>query len=141
VAVKAHRVIETQTVMTPFVYDCFRHLVWGKYLEPTKTSRKVLNARRKREQDLHLTVDSAVGLETLEDGATPESGPIDRESRGERTTRAGATPTTSTAQARQPSAEARDAKVQEELVGRDVQMTVRPANDGHMTVRPSFVMS
>ena len=27
IAVKAQRVIETQTVVTPFVYDCFRHLV------------------------------------------------------------------------------------------------------------------
>ena len=58
-AVRAQKVREGFTVVTPFVYNCFKALPWGKFLSVVEPNPKVLKLRRRREKALHLTVNSA----------------------------------------------------------------------------------
>ena len=54
-AIKQQPSVQLDTVVTPFVYECFKHLRWGRFLKMVKPSRKVSLARRDREEQLHLT--------------------------------------------------------------------------------------
>lgn len=48
---------ENSTLVTPFVYACFKHISWGRFLKPRRPSPKVLKARQGKEKGLHQTFD------------------------------------------------------------------------------------
>ncbi|KAI9779979.1 MAG: DNA methyltransferase Dim-2 [Peltula sp. TS41687] len=56
-AVRPQRTVEQLTVVTPFVYDCFKDMPWGKFLRPMEPGPKVTKDRRRKEETLGLTVD------------------------------------------------------------------------------------
>jgi DNA (cytosine-5)-methyltransferase 1 len=55
-AVKEHHFKIENTVVTPYVYECFKRLPFGEYFNVIAPSPKVLVSRRKREMKLDLTV-------------------------------------------------------------------------------------
>lgn len=61
-AVREQKVVEQLTVVTPFVYGCFKHLPWGKFLNPVEPDPRAFKLRRRREQAFHLTADSPVHM-------------------------------------------------------------------------------
>lgn len=61
-AVRQQRSVENSTVVTPFVYDCFKRLPWGNFLRSVEPDPKVLKQRRRRGKALNLTVDSAMDM-------------------------------------------------------------------------------
>ncbi|KAI9822139.1 MAG: DNA methyltransferase Dim-2 [Thelocarpon impressellum] len=82
-AVKAQKGPEERTVVTPFVYQCFKNMKWGEYLKVMKPSRKVFEARRAREEALSLTVDSREGGLLAPREESPEIEYVGHESKGE----------------------------------------------------------
>ncbi|KAI9809617.1 MAG: hypothetical protein M1825_000049 [Sarcosagium campestre] len=56
-AVKEHSIKQTQTVVTPYVYECFKHLSFGRFLEPVTPDLDVSRNRNTQKEALHLTVD------------------------------------------------------------------------------------
>ncbi|KAI9787643.1 MAG: DNA methyltransferase Dim-2 [Geoglossum umbratile] len=55
-AVKEHRFKTENTIVTPYVYECFKRLPFGGYFNVITPSPKVLASRREREVKLDLTV-------------------------------------------------------------------------------------
>ncbi|KAH0538515.1 hypothetical protein FGG08_004902 [Glutinoglossum americanum] len=55
--VKEHHFKTENTVVTPYVYECFKRLPFGGYFNVITQSSKVLASRRKREMKLDLTVE------------------------------------------------------------------------------------
>lgn len=47
--------VETSTIVTPFVYECFKHISWARFLEPRKPYAKVLEASYGTERALKPT--------------------------------------------------------------------------------------
>ncbi|KAH0562094.1 hypothetical protein GP486_003210 [Trichoglossum hirsutum] len=56
-AVKEHRSRVENTVVTPYVYECFKRFPFGEYFNVITPSSKVLASRRKRGLNLDLTVE------------------------------------------------------------------------------------
>ncbi|KAI9874758.1 MAG: DNA methyltransferase Dim-2 [Pleopsidium flavum] len=53
--IKVQTSSEESTLVTPFVYECFKHLSWGQFLKPRRPSLKVSKAKQDKEKGLHET--------------------------------------------------------------------------------------
>jgi DNA (cytosine-5)-methyltransferase 1 len=69
-AVKEHRSKMENTVVTPYVYECFKRFPFGEYFNVITPNPKVLASRRKREMDLDLTVEKCPSY-----AGNPDNGP------------------------------------------------------------------
>lgn len=49
--------METSTIVTPYVYECFRHISWARFLEPREPSVKVLKTRHDKARAPKQTIE------------------------------------------------------------------------------------
>ena len=66
--VKEQVAVESSTLVTPFVYKCFKHMSWARFLEPRKPSPRALKTRRGKNVASNRTSDPSLdpGLGTVE---------------------------------------------------------------------------
>lgn len=57
-AIPCHKSVKELTIVTPYVYDCFRHMRFGDHLKKVQPSRESDIRRKSQGTALHLTLDA-----------------------------------------------------------------------------------